>query len=223
MSKRPLLVVLSNDAPDSSYGAKRLAAAFEPGFESLLFDPTSGFGGAEAWFDSLAPDALVLSGSERSVRDAAPWIVEEQEIVREAAKRRVPLLGVCFGHQLVAAAFGAELVSREKRVGIFPVRVAVDDPLLGAAGDMLRVPEQHADHVVRPPAGFDVIARSSLCDVEAMRHVGAPVYGVQFHPCYENDVIAEDEAWRGFDRAQFVHDGASVLRGASEYFREMCE
>jgi GMP synthase (glutamine-hydrolysing) len=222
VSIRPTLVVLSNDEPDSRYGALHLAASFQHHFDTAIVDPTRGLGEACAWLASSRADALVLSGSDRSVLDPLPWIREEQEVVREAARRGVPVLGVCFGHQLIAGAFGATIVRKPKRVGIFTVDVVRADPILGSVGSTLRAPEQHGEHVACVPDGFDVLARSAECDIEAMRHRDAPLYGVQFHPCYEGDVVDEDEAWSGFDEARFVHDGAELLARAAAVFMRVC-
>ena len=223
MSRRHTLVVVSNDLPDSDYGATRLAAAFGAAFETRVMDPTAGFGEADRWFAACAPDALVLSGSDRSVKEKLPWMLEEQEVVRLAGERRVPVLGVCFGHQLVAAAFGAEILTKKKRVGIFDIEVEVDDPVLGRAGDRLSMPEQNAEYVSAAPAGFEVVARSAGGAIEALRGVHAPVYGVQFHPCYAADVLDVDEAWAGFERSRFRHDGGPLLSRAAAHFRFLCD
>lgn len=218
MSKGPALIVLSNDLPDSAYGAEHLADAFRCTFDVRIADPTRGFGGADAWLARESPEALVLSGSDRSVLDATPWMLEEQEIVRLATGAGLPVLGVCFGHQLIAVAFGAALERKTKRVAVCEIRVTADDPMLGPAGLRLRMPEQHSEHVVSVPAGFVALASSDGCRIEAMRHETAPVYGVQFHPCYEADVIDVDEAWEGHDAGAFRHDGAGLLRRAARYF-----
>ena len=223
MSRRPKLVVLANDLPDSSYGAERLAQAFAPAFDARIVDPTQGLGGADSWLESASPEAVVLAGSDRSVGDDVSWIIEEQEVVRVAADRGVPVLGICFGHQLIAVAFGGALRRKSKRVGIHEIRVTVDDPVLGEAGIVFRAPEQNAEHVVVPPEGFDVIATSDTCVVEALRSRTAPVYGFQFHPCYGEDVLEIDEAWHGFERACFHHDGSEVLARTASRFIEVCE
>jgi len=218
VSRRPGLVVVSNDLPDSRYGAERLAVAFGGLFDVRITDPTPGFGDAAGWFGSERPDAIVLSRTDRSVTDDLPWMREEQAIVRLAAARGTPLLGVCFGHQMIGAAFGGRLVRREKRVGIFEVEVTGDDPLLGREGSVLRAPEQHAEHLDGVPEGFILLARSPWCRVEAMRHATAPLYGVQFHPCYTSDVIDEDEAWSSFEPSAFRHDGSALLARAARRF-----
>jgi hypothetical protein len=62
MSKDPTLIVLSNDLPDASYGAERLAAAFTSAFDVRVVDPTGGFGGPASWLASKQPAAFVHDG-----------------------------------------------------------------------------------------------------------------------------------------------------------------
>ncbi|MBD3368633.1 MAG: hypothetical protein GF405_10765 [Candidatus Eisenbacteria bacterium] len=221
MSGGPALVVLANDLPDSSYGAERLAEAFEPLFDTRIVDPTQGLSKTASRFDA-EPHALVLAGSDRSVSDELPWMLEEQELVRHAALCGMPVLGICFGHQLIAVAFGASLLKRSKRVGIHDIRVAVDDPVLGSTGSVFRAPEQNAEHVAAAPEGFECVAASDTCAVEAIRSRSCPIYGFQFHPCYGDDVLEIDEAWQGFERSRFRHDGAEVLARTAAFFSEVC-
>ncbi|MFH1502417.1 MAG: gamma-glutamyl-gamma-aminobutyrate hydrolase family protein [Candidatus Eisenbacteria bacterium] len=212
MSSRRRAVVISNDEPDSSYGAGRLGAAFAERFDVELVSPLAGFGEPRDWLSRARADALVLSGSDRSVLAELPWMLDEEEILCRAVSSGVPTLAICFGHQLLAKALGAAIVTREKRIGLFEVSALGGDPVFSGLGDKVLVPEQHADQVVELPAGFELIATSGYCRVQAMRHEALPIYGMQFHPCYDDGVFGEDEAWEELDLARsFVHDGARIL------------
>jgi GMP synthase-like glutamine amidotransferase len=140
---------------------------------------------------------------------------------REAAALRVPTLAVCFGHQLLGLAFGAGIARTAKRIGLYEVVPLSDDPLFAGLPDGATVPEQHQDQLDRVPDGFELVATSDYCRVQAMRHARLPVYGVQFHPCYGDDVFDADDAWEETGlRGRFTHDGARILANAVGIFRK---
>jgi GMP synthase-like glutamine amidotransferase len=208
-------IVISNDEPDSSYGARRLAAAFGERFETEIVSPLGGFGRPETWLERVGADALVLSGSDRSVLSELPWMLEEEEVLRSAVRSRTPTLAICFGHQLLGKAFEADIVTREKRIGLFEVTPEGGDAVFAGAPVPSVVPEQHSQHVASLPEGFRLLATSDYCAVQAMRHETAPVYGFQFHPCYDDSVFDVDDAWNELEMTRpLSHDGGLILKNA---------
>ena len=127
--------------------------------------------------------AIVLSGSEAclSKLDQRPFFEGEMELVRRA---RVPVLGICFGHQLIGLAFGAEVVSGPLRDKPKEVVIEVPDDIFSSwsPGEKIIVSERHRDELAQLPPGFVRLATSRSCQIEAMRHLRRPIYGVQFHP-----------------------------------------
>lgn len=122
----------------------------------------------------MEPDGLVFSGGptmERAGNGAS------------LIKLDLPILGICLGHQLMALAYGGE--TRTGRFGGFArvdVEVVEEDDILRGIGPMTKVWASHQDEVSKLPPGFRLLARSSICDIEAMRHEDRPLYGVQWHP-----------------------------------------
>ncbi len=221
MSSRRRAIVISNDEPDSSYGAGKLSVAFDERFETEQVNPLRGFGEPSSWLSRSRCDALVLSGSDRSVLSGLPWMLEEEEVLRSAVATGVPTLAVCFGHQLLAKALGAPLVTRPKRTGLFEIDLVGNDPVFAGIDKRALVPEQHSEQVADVPAGFRVVATSVYCPVQAMRHESLPIYGVQFHPCYDESVFDADEEWEGLDVPRpLEHDGALILRNAVRLLAE---
>ncbi len=217
------MIVVNNDDPDSDYGARRLAAAFAGAFDVKIASPLGGFPLADDWIRGGGASALVLSGSDRSIKEALPWMLEEEALLRDSVEAGIPLLAICFGHQLLGEAFGAGIVTREKRIGLFEVAVVGSDPAFDGVSEVAVVPEQHADQLSTVPDGFDLIATSDYCPVQAIRHASALAYSMQFHPCYEESVFEADEAWEALVnlRGRFRHDGACILSNVARIFAEV--
>jgi GMP synthase (glutamine-hydrolysing) len=105
-----------------------------------------------------------------------------------------PVLGICLGHQIMAAELGGEVGSGDYG-GYADVTVRIlddDDPLVGSLAPETRTWASHADEVVSVPPGFVRTAESDVCEVEAMSDPDRGLFGVQWHP--EVAHTAEGEA-----------------------------
>ncbi|OPX18097.1 hypothetical protein BXT86_02970 [candidate division WOR-3 bacterium 4484_100] len=127
-------------------------------------------------------DVIVLSGSQRKL--AEPGIIDyylnEIEYLKVTEK---PVLGICFGHQLLSMAFGEDVVSMGKKIeGYYMVKRLTDDELFEGLGERFLVRESHEEMVENVPYDFVKIAESPNCPIEAIKHNRLPIYGVQFHP-----------------------------------------
>lgn len=127
-------------------------------------------------------DAVILSGSQWMVSDNEP----DGELKEFIKKIRIPTLGICFGHQLLARSFGAEV----KKGAVFIERdVMIEivqnwEIFAGFEGAVL-MRESHQEYVTLESIkkiGWQIGAVSPSCSVEAIRHPSLPLYGVQFHP-----------------------------------------
>jgi GMP synthase (glutamine-hydrolysing) len=169
---------------------------------------------------------LVLGGSMDSWDDAAsPWLPRTRDLVRDAEARGVPVLGICLGHQIAAAALGGEAGRNPAggTVAVLPVcwgPEAERDPLFGPVRSASRAVHWNNDVVLRLPEGARVVARSPDGAIQAARF-GRHTWGVQCHPEVSPAVVEEwvaadgakfEEA--GFDMAAFldaVHQHADAL------------
>jgi GMP synthase-like glutamine amidotransferase len=106
-------------------------------------------------------------------------------LVRSAAASGTPVLGSCWGHQLIAYALaGPGCVGRcpSPEIGWIAVRVDRESDLLGAAGTVHHVFSVHFDEVRDLPASFEVLASTGACRIQAFRAGNRPVWGIQSHP-----------------------------------------
>ncbi len=130
-------------------------------------------------------DAVVVTGSKASANDDEPWIHGARAFLTEALAADVPVLGVCFGHQLLATAAGGTVRQRpEPEVGFLPVQLD-PHPLFDGLGPELLTYESHGDEVAPGPA-IQVLGRSRRCEVQALQVPGKRAWGVQFHLEYDH-------------------------------------
>src|SRR5688572_27593405 len=131
-------------------------------------------------------DGVVITGSPLSVTAWTGWMERVGELVRDAAARRVPVLGVCFGHQLIARVFGGKvgLNPGGREIGTVEVDLTAAgrrDPLFDGVPARMAIQATHEDAVVTLPSGATVLAGNAACPVQAFA-IGKWVRGVQFHP-----------------------------------------
>jgi GMP synthase (glutamine-hydrolysing) len=138
----------------------------------------------QAGLDRHQPRGIIVSGSPLSVIDEAPWMLELGEALLELD---IPVLGVCFGHQLLARAAGGRVVlnPRGREIGTVSVELTDAgrrDPLFAWAGsDEVEVQATHTDAVDPLPPGATLLASNENSAVQAFR-LSETHAGVQFHP-----------------------------------------
>ena len=134
-----------------------------------------------------SPGAVILTGSNYmlSKPDTQTVFREEMQMVKDLG---LPILGICFGHQLIGKAFGVEVVDLGQTVRAFKeIKLLDRDLLFNGLPDMIRVHESHRQGLSELPREFRHLAESSTAKIEAVVHNSRPVYGVQFHPERSDD------------------------------------
>jgi GMP synthase (glutamine-hydrolysing) len=137
--------------------------------------------------------AAVLTGSSAMVSERAPWSERTAEWLRGAVAAELPVLGICYGHQLLGHALGGRVAAnpRGREIGSVDVETlpaARGDALLGALPARLTVQATHVESVLELPPGARLLA-GSRGDPHHAFSVGARAWGVQFHPEFDADVI----------------------------------
>jgi GMP synthase (glutamine-hydrolysing) len=161
------------------YGAQYTQLIARRVREARVYSEIHPFNRSIEWIRKWNPTGIILSGGPNSVyADNAPRA--DRELFDIA-----PVLGICYGMQLIGYLEGAE-VKRAGRREYGRAEVTITEPGVlfngFSAGEEMSVWMSHGDHVESPPKGFVAIASSNGNPLAAFRHQSKPIYGVQFHP-----------------------------------------
>lgn len=134
--------------------------------------------------DIHACDGWLLTGSPHGVYDDLPFIAPLEDFVRRAHAGGVPLVGICFGHQLIAQALGGKVEKFRKGWSVGSHRYHFE-----GVGEV-SLNAWHQDQVVTPPPGAETIASSPFCAHAGLAY-GDRALTIQAHPEFSNAVIAD--------------------------------
>ena len=186
-----------------------------------------------------APETLagiVITGSPAMVSDRPDWSERTAQWLQQAVKTDIPVLGVCYGHQLLAQALGgrAGLNPAGRQIGTVSAQlidIAKDDPLLGHLPNMFSAQTSHSEVVLELPADAICLATSPLDDNFAIRFA-KNVWGIQFHPEFSAPVTSEYIRYRAdaireeglnpeqlLERIRDTKEATSVLNKFTELVR----
>lgn len=158
-------------------------------------------------------DGVFLSGSPHSSYDDVPFIVREHELVQDAAQRQIPMLGVCFGSQILASSLcGRDQVFRraECEVGFKSLRMrppVCGDRIANVGASRVRMFVWHNDEIRADHPDMCVLASSDACPNQIWRYRDLPIWGIQGHP---ELTVEESRLWFEENRAVLAKDGADV-------------
>jgi GMP synthase (glutamine-hydrolysing) len=122
---------------------------------------------------------VIISGAPLLVTEInmEPYL-EKLDWIKES---KVPVLGICFGHQVMGLLHGAFASKMKEDRSWQVVEAFVDSPLFNRLPDEVEMMEDHCE-TISIPFGFELVASSDACVNEAMQHIEKPLYGIQFHP-----------------------------------------
>jgi len=158
---------------------------------------------------------VVISGAHAMVTDGSPWMIHLMKWLAEVVAASVPVLGICFGHQILAQALGGVVDYHPggREVGTVDVRLSADagaDPLFAGIPDTFSAQVFHAQSVRKLPPGATVLAGNDFEPHQAVAYAER-AWGVQFHPEFDARImrayIAEESAAlldEGFDLSKLL-------------------
>jgi GMP synthase (glutamine-hydrolysing) len=169
-------------------------------------------------------DALVVMGGPMGVyeQDRLPFLRDEIDLIRDALRARKPVLGVCLGSELLAAALGAKVAPARKEIGWYPVTLtdaAADDPLWRGVDRSIGVFHWHGDAFELPPGAVS-LASSEATPCQAFRH-GRAAYGFLFHMEMDERMVGDMVRDFGDELREARADAGRILSRAPNAVREM--
>ena len=136
--------------------------------------------------------AAIITGSHDNITDKLPWMETIGQWLVEASQKQLPILGICFGHQLLAHALGGKVGFNPAGwelgyVSVYLKKIVREDILFSIFPSDVKTLVSHAQSVLDLPAGARSLARSSQEEHQAI-HFGNYTWGVQFHPEFNCDI-----------------------------------
>lgn len=192
----------------------------DPSLEFIVFDAEHG----ELPTDIHQVDAYLITGSRHGVNDGFPWIAQLEEFVRHLFAAHKKVIGICFGHQLIAKALGGTVIKSPKGwgVGISQNDLLLQKDWMVPAQSQFNILVSHQDQVVTLPPGAELLAGSDFCPYYMMQ-VGSHFFSIQGHPEFtkeysrdlmvsREDIINEQEFNNGMQSLQLHEDDALIAQ-----------
>jgi GMP synthase-like glutamine amidotransferase len=215
---RPIVLAIQNDPTDPPLLVGEWLA--EDGVRVLVVEAYAG-----ADVPTEVPDGvhgvLAMGGAMGANDDeAAPWLPAERALLADAVAEGVPVLGLCLGGQLLAAATGGRVeLGPTQEIGLVDVQRTVEgviDPVIGQAvparGVDIPAAQWHQDHITELPDGAVLLLTNSACRVQAFR-LGDAAYGLQLHPELDGAIF---RSWADYGDEALERSGVDPLVAADD-------
>lgn len=136
---------------------------------------------------------VVITGSPEKVSDRAPWSERTATWLSQVAETDTPMLGICYGHQLIAHALGGVVADNPngRQIGTMDIDLTdagKQDPLFRGIGDVLHIPVSHVQSVITLPADARLLA-TTAGDPHHAFAIGEHIWGLQCHPEFDASIV----------------------------------
>lgn len=218
-----LSIILTGEVPTAlrdrfgPYAAmfQRMFDAAESGFDYEVIPAFDG---------NTLPDpgdlqAVLITGSAAGVYDELAWLAPLRDFIRKAYAVEAPMLGICFGHQIMADALGGEVRRSEKGWGLgrHNYRVVHRPDFMADAAPALSIACSHQDQVIVPPAAAKVILASEFTPNAGLLYKSGRAMSLQPHPEFADDyTMALAELRRGIAPDAVVEAAVASLGNPSD-------
>ena len=168
--------VLKDEAGDYDEMFEKLLAGRGFTFETFHVE------GLEFPENAEAADGWLITGSRHGAYEDHDFIPKLEDLIREAFAKDIPVVGICFGHQIIAQALGGKVEKFSGGWAVGPTDYDMD-------GERIKLNAWHQDQVTVRPEGAEVIGSNAFCE-NAMLVYGKKAFTIQAHPEYNDDFIS---------------------------------
>ena len=130
-------------------------------------------------------DVYILTGSPSGVYDGDPWISELETFIQEVYSSRTKMIGICFGHQIMAQALGGQVIKSDKGYGL-----GIMDYDIVGHDSSLSLPAWHQDQVISAPDNAEVFLTSAFCPIAGLKYDDHAI-SLQPHPEFSKDFVED--------------------------------
>lgn len=151
-------------------------------------------------------DRIMITGSRTSCLDESDWVVRMLDYLKVHLEKNTPILGVCFGHQMLCRLLGGKKVLGESSVpeyGWTRVEILGESPLFRGLPKSFHSLSSHREEVVSLPSGLKLLAKSKDCANQAFASESRPLFGIQFHP--EKDLESAQSSYESLKKNKKQH------------------
>ncbi|NOZ33145.1 MAG: type 1 glutamine amidotransferase [Alphaproteobacteria bacterium] len=175
-------------APYADFFTRMLTGA-DPTLSTNVVAPVLG----EPLPDVKSLEAIIITGSASSAYDETPWIDELRRFIQSAYELSLPMVGICFGHQIMAHALGGTVQksARGWGLGLHEYRLENPPSFMNGTPELLAVPASHQDQVVALPPGAAVIMGSQFTPLAGLAYASGAAISFQPHPEFSKDLATE--------------------------------
>ena len=170
-------------------------------------------------------DGWLITGSRYGAYEDHPWIPPLEKFIRNAYAADIPIVGICFGHQILAQALGGKVEKFGGLWGVGNVEYRFTD------GSTARLHAMHQDQVIELPPDARVTASSTICENAALVYKGKAM-SIQPHPEFTPEfmkelirarsgtVIPKDQANPALESLEFDHNSARIGQQIADFFKQ---
>lgn len=189
------IAILNNNTDRSAFAARfpddghKVVAALQPLRPGWQFDVWQASSGSLP-ADPAAYQGFVLTGSVASVNDSQPWMQQLAALVRAVHAKRTPLVGLCFGHQMVAHALGGRVGPSPGgwRIGTALTNCSLQLPFMQPYQSQLNLFAAHQEQVLEVPPTAQVVGGDAFTPAAALL-LGEHIFTSQYHPELSRDFM----------------------------------
>lgn len=153
-------------------------------------------------------DGWLLTGSRHGAYESHDWIPPLENFLREVYQSGKPIVGICFGHQILAQALGGKVVKFDRGWSVGPVTYSLD------SGETLDVIAFHQDQVISLPPGAETFGRTDFCEHAFVRY-GDRALSIQPHPEFRPEYLEDLLRTRGDVLPPAIIDRARAASAAN--------
>ena len=163
--------------------------------------------------------AYIIFGSASNVEDRLDWHKELADFCREKLEKKVPVLGLCFGHQLMADSFGMEVVKNDENKSFYGARTINFEKDYGpiSSGDKRTIFKAHSYQVSGPLKELKILASSKECPYDGLYNPKLPYWGFQGHPeashdFYQHEILENGASLKDEVESKALADGIGLIK-----------